>query len=313
MKYPLRYPLLLPAVGLLCLVACVLRTVACLTALDGFGYFPASALPEASAYILLGAALIALLLPLFHKEPAVRPLLPSHPLATLPTGMLALCEVLLCTADAMARREAGAPLSAQPPMLRAVSVLLLVLGLIGAAYYVLCLAKREQVNEARAWCGMAAVLFCALYAVYLYFNTALPLNATTKITSQVAFLTFAVYLLQDVRLSLGKPCYRLHLALTLIAASVAAYAALPALITYAVRGTIIDHTLFETLFTLCFLLFALARLYALWQLPSDEPCTALLPCESAAAGATEESAEADEQTAEAAVGTPTDATEEADA
>lgn len=271
MKYPIRYRIYLPITATVALAACILRTVACLTARTVHGHFPGSALPEISAWLLVFGALIALTYPLFQKEPSVRPLLFSHPVGIFPTGMLALCEALLCTELIplwLASRTAfGTPMS---PIARVILLLTVLFGLLGIGYYILCLAIREPESELRAWFGMAAGLFFALYAVFLYFDSSLPLNATTKLTSQVTYLAMAVYLLLDVRLSLGRARYRLQVCFGLIAASVSAYAAIPSLLTYFIQGTVIDHTLYETLCTLAFFLLVCARLFAMTRLPENK-------------------------------------------
>lgn len=283
MKYPIRYHIYFPITATVALAACILRTVACLTARTVHGQFPGSSLPEISAWLLVFGALIALTYPLFQREPSVRPLLLSHPVCIFPTGMLALCEALLCTELIplwlSARTAFGVSMS---PIARAVLLLTVLFGLLGTGYYVLCLALREAESDLRAWFGMAAALFAALYAVFLYFDTTLPLNATTKLTSQVTYLVMAVYLLLDVRLSLGRARYRLQAALGLIAASVSAYAAIPSLLTYFIQGAVIDHSLYETLCTLAFFLLVCARLFAMTRLPENKPLPFLVEAEGEA-------------------------------
>ncbi len=270
MKFPIRYRVYLPVAILLAAAACVLRLIACLTTRTAQGYFTASVLPEVSVWLLLALSLFALTYPLFNRDISVRPVLLEHPANIFPTGLLAFVQVVF-SVDLLTRFFAP-PIARQTPLLRPLMLLTALCGLCAAAYYVCCMFIKRDTSELRAWFGLAAALFGGLYAVLLYFDHTLPLNADCKITSQVTYLAMSLYMLFDVRMSLGRPKYAWQISFGLITAALTAYASLPSLITYLVQGDIMDYDLYETIYTFVFLLFLCARLYALSHLPSVRTC-----------------------------------------
>ncbi len=265
MKYPLQYRVYFPVVSLLCCAACVLRTIACLTSLTPDGYFKGTVLPDISVWILLAMALFAATYPLFNPAPNVRPMVFSHPVQILPVGLLAMSQLFL-SIDLLQNISRGDTLA------RILATGTALLGIAGAVYYALCLCMKHDDSALRAWFGIAAILFCAFYAVYLYFETSTPHNTDCKMTSQITYLSMSLFLLTDVRLSLGKARYRLQVIFGFWTAALTAYAAFPALIAriFGSTNAVIDRSLFETVFTLLFFFFVCARLYALTRLPKDE-------------------------------------------
>lgn len=279
MNFPIRYRVYLPVIGVVGLAACVLRTVACLTSRTPDGYFSSSALPDISVWLLVALSLFALTYALFNRSPSVRPILLSHPVHIIPSGLVAFAQVLL-SVDLLSRLSDKSVSDIGQVLL----VLTAMCGLLGAVYFVLCLCIKGDASASRAWFGMAASLFGALYAVCLYFDTTVPLNADGKITSQIVYLCMSLYMLFDVRLSLGRARYSVQIPVGFIAAALTAYAAFPSLITYIAQGVLVDQSLYETIYTLLFFLFLCARLYGLSHLPKDEVCVfaqaALAACEA---------------------------------
>ncbi len=264
MKYPLQYRVYFPVVSLLCCTACVLRTIACLTSMTPDGYFRGTVLPDISVWILLALALFAASYPLFNPAPDVRSMVFSHPMQILPTGLLAISQLLVSFELLNATHT--------EKIAQVFATVTALLGIIGALYYVLCLCMKQDGNTLRAWFGIAAILFCAFYAVYLYFETSSPHNTDCKMTSQITYLSMSLFLLTDVRLSLGKAKYPLQVTFGFWAAALTAYAAFPSLIVRIFSDTndIIDHSIFETVCTLIFFFFVCARLYGLTCLPKNE-------------------------------------------
>lgn len=284
MNRPLRYGLYLPLSLAVGAVAVVLRTVACLTVRDGYGYFPGSPLVKIAAWMLFGLCLFLASYPLLTRPPKVRGTLFETPVSYFPTGILAAAQFLLCTGlCAPAFRTTG--------MAGVTGKITVLLGFAGCIYFVLCLLSRDAENTCRSVFGCAECLFCAAYAVYLYFDASLPLNSTCKVTSQAVFLFFACYMLLDTRVSLGRPLLRLQAAVGGMAFILAVFGAFPAAVTWVATGDVIDNSLYETVFTAAFAVFLGMRVYSLSRLPADVPS----PFVEAVAAAVAAKEAADEQ------------------
>ena len=94
----------------------------------------------------------------------------------------------------------------------------------------------------------------------------MPVNATNKLTDQLAYLFCALFFLYEARISLGRDKWRAYGSFGLIAALFTAYSSIPALITYLINGEIISNSIEENILTLTLFIFITARLISLTTL-----------------------------------------------
>ena len=142
----------------------------------------------------------------------------------------------------------------------------------------LCTAAIEDNKSAkRANFGLCTVLFLALYSVYLYFNTNLPINAPNKIIDQMAVLLCAVFFLYETRLSIGREKWRQYIAFGFIAARLCAYSSIPNIIVYFARSDFeagievtLSNSIYETALVFALFIFITARLLLAGELIEDK-------------------------------------------
>ncbi len=91
---------------------------------------------------------------------------------------------------------------------------------------------------------MTAVVF---YSMLIYLDGTLSINDSNKVLRQMAFIFSALFFLYEARISLGREMWRAYAAFGLIAASLTAYASVPAIITYYVNGEIVSHMGYKSL------------------------------------------------------------------
>ncbi|MBR0449266.1 MAG: hypothetical protein IIX30_00435, partial [Clostridia bacterium] len=97
-------------------------------------------------------------------------------------------------------------------------------------------------------------------------------NAPAKITDEMAYLFAAVFFLYETRISLGRGKWRAYVTFGLIAAQLAAYSSIPALIVYFAKGEMISNSIFESVLTFTLFLFITSRLGMVSTLTPDKPC-----------------------------------------
>lgn len=257
--------------SLLLLVAVTMRTVACFTELDyNSGYYGKELFISISAYVIVAAAVIAVSYVFITEKrtPAPRSF---GAVSYVPAG--AVSAALLFLAAELLRKSKGIFSGGFSPsrllgMLSAIFALLSILCFFFDVYY----DKRE--NQKKAYFGMAAALFFALFAVYLYFDKSLPINAPNKITEQMAYLFAALFFVYETRNALGRSLWRLYTASGLIAALLTAYNSIPALILYFAKGELICDSIASALLTLLVSIFIAVRIVLTETTASDEKCSA---------------------------------------
>lgn len=145
-----------------------------------------------------------------------------------------------------------------------------VLAILSVAHFILAALVTKSKDTRRADFGLITVVFLALYATYLYFNTELPINAPAKIIDQSAYLAAALFFLYETRISIGREKWRAYRAFGLIALILTAYSSIPALIVYMAKGEVISNTITETVLSFTLSLFIGARLVLTSLLREDE-------------------------------------------
>ena len=150
-----------------------------------------------------------------------------------------------------------------------VTALLVPLALLAAVYFILNATVAERYSVARAAFGVCTVLFLAIYASFLYFDTTMAINAPNKIVDQMAFIFASLFFLYEIRISLARECWHLYIAFGFIAATLGAYSSIPSIVMFFVKDTVISHSLEETLLMLCITLFIASRLVLACKLNPD--------------------------------------------
>ncbi len=123
----------------------------------------------------------------------------------------------------------------------------------------------------RAYFGLCTTIFFAIYAAYIYFNTALPLNAPNKVLDQIAYLFFASFFLFEARLSIGREKWRGYIAFGFISSLLAAYSSIPSMIYYFATKAAVANNIYETALTFAVFIFITARVLLTGELVEDKP------------------------------------------
>ena len=151
-----------------------------------------------------------------------------------------------------------------------VTAILVPLALLSAVYFILNATVAERYSVARASFGVCAVLFFALYASFLYFDTTLAINSPNKIVDQMAFIFAALFFLYEIRISLARECWHLYVAFGFVGATVGIYSSIPSLVAFFVNDVTVSHSVEENLLMLCVSLFIISRLVLASKLNPDK-------------------------------------------
>lgn len=274
----------LPLFVLTLIATTVMRTVALLTDYDKkTGYFTSKTLITVSDYILVGAAVL-LFTYIFAARRGMK-LIPdfTSPATYAPTGVVGAALLFVgihffsSAAGSLDRiRElrtyntaSAQSLIATERILLILSVVVGVLALLSAVHFALCALIEQSVSFGRADFGIVTVAFLAVYAIYLYFDNALPINAPAKILNQIAFLFAAVFFLYETRLSIGRERWRAYIAFGFIAALITAYSSIPSLIYFFARGTEVAGSIYEMILGAALFLFISSRILLTGELIED--------------------------------------------
>lgn len=142
-----------------------------------------------------------------------------------------------------------------------------VLAFVSIAYYFFNAFVTESKDVTRAYFSIVSITFLAFYAILIYLDGSLALNDATKTLRQTTFLLTGIFFLYEARISLGREMWRIYTTFGLVSASLTAYTAVPAIITYYVKGELISYSGYksltsieEYLFLLALCIFIVARL-----------------------------------------------------
>ncbi len=239
---------------LLAAAAISLRTVACLNdLLYEHGYFNSKVLITASAYTAFAGCI--LLFSYFFVAERMSPTTSfSSPRTYAPTGIVGVALLFISIRLFRIIGTAGTSVA------KYITFATALFALVSIVHFFLNAFISESRTELRGYFSLATVMFLALYAAYLYFTSALPLNAPNKLIDQLAYLFAALFFLYESRISLGRERWRSYIAFGLIAALLTAYSSIPALITSFVRGRIISDSTEESVLTLTLFIFITSRL-----------------------------------------------------
>lgn len=276
----------LPIYLLVTIAAVSLRSVACFVNLDDNGiYFGSDTLISIANYTVIALSLFSLSYA-YSPSPKLS-LIPSFtsPETYVPTGAVGVALLFTAYSAFVRARDSksyvdllnaypspdSAALASTYTVLAIISLAVAILALLSIAHFVLTATVEEHSSTRRANLGLFTVILLALYAIYLYFSPALPINAPNKIVDQMAYIFASIFFLYEVRISLGRAKWRAYIAFGFIASSLTAYSSIPTLIYYAVSGKLISNNIYETALTLSLFIFITARVLLTASLLVDIP------------------------------------------
>ncbi len=284
----------LPIFLIASLSAVVLRTVACFISFDyETGYFKDSILIGIADGIVIFASVFFLTY-IFSSRKDIN-LIPTFtsPQTYVPVGLISTAllfmSVHLGTEGVRVYKEMGGfsdlTLDARSlpvilsRLLALMPFLLALLAILSLVNLLFTALDERHISEQRGGFGLFTVAFFALYVVYLYFDNTTPINAPTKIVSQMAMLFASVFFLYETRISLGREKWRQYVAFGFIASMLSAYSSIPSLLVYLAKtdvaggSVLIAKSVYEIALTLALFIFITARILLLGELIEDKEST----------------------------------------
>ena len=126
----------------------------------------------------------------------------------------------------------------------------------------------ESKTEIRGYFSIATLVFLGLYAMMIYLDPSLAIGEPVKTLRLTAFLAASLFFIYESRISLGREMWRIYTSFGLVAAALAAYTAIPAIITYLANDVLLSYvnrrsftSLEESIFLLALFVFITARLF----------------------------------------------------
>ncbi len=227
----------------LAIATVTMRSIASFLYLNDYGYYQGE-LHTVASLIVLGGSLLLLSYALLHRGDEPKRASFGGILTYAPGMPLSLCLILL-----------GVSLLQKTAQTRIASLLLSLIGALaiaGALYFLFAVLYEFKLCDLRAAFAMICTLFLILYAGYLYFDSDLAINATTKLVDQMAYIAAAIFFLFETRISLGREHWPLYTAIGFVAALLCAYSAIPSALLYFFDGRVISNSV-EEIFTTLFL------------------------------------------------------------
>ena len=268
-----RISLDIPILLIITVAVCILKSVAAIGSLDyASGHYTSKLLISLAGWITAIGGIGLFLRGIFYVRQ-------NKPIPTFdtPTSYIPMALVSLALAflgyglfEKRAEIIENTPFGRTPSSVASIAALCAVIAFLAALSVLVYVGLKGARDYRRAICGMLIIAFLALYVVYLYFNTELPINAPNKITDEVAFALAAVFFLYEVRISLGREVWHAYSAFGYIAALLLAYSSIPAITVYFVNGEVISNSIFESFFALTLFIFIIARLILLHELVCEE-------------------------------------------
>ena len=262
--------------------ATTLRSIACVIHLDyASGFFTDKSLLTV-ANVIITATVIGMFSYLFVAE-RINLLASFSTGATyVTTGVLGVATAFLGTSIISFVSIASRYSSRQDSIMSAdkflpiVGVICAVLAFASIAHHFFNAFITESRAEIRAYFALASISFLGLYAMLIYLDPTLAIGESTKILRLTAFLLSALFFLYEARISIGREMWRVYTAFGLAAASLTAYASIPAIIAYFVNGELVSYasgrslvSLEEYMLLLALCIFITARLFITAGLRED--------------------------------------------
>ena len=268
-----RLSLAIAVAAIFAVAACVLRTLACLSALESnmIYYSDQRLITAANIVLIVGAVLASAIALTMDREPLRANF--STPLTFVPAGIAAIALLIfgLCMLAIYTVSDTPLP-NVRTDTAAKLALASAILAPISAVHFLLSALLTERHTRLRAFFALGTVLIGAAYASYLYFNAGSPINAPNKITEQMAYLFASLFFLYETRISLGREMWRAYSAFGLIAATLSAYTSLPALIAYAAKGSYVTATVESAVLLAAFSFFIFTRLCMTASAAPDSEC-----------------------------------------
>lgn len=244
-----------------------LKCAACLRDLDyKYGYFDSKGLINAANILIASGFGVMLSYAVVGCKCSLKPSF-SSPATYVPTGIVGAAELFLSVRTLSSVRDLTAAGTRLPAVIATLAGLL---GLLSIVHFFLNAALTESKTELRAYFALATVLFLSVYSAVLYFSTDEAINTPIKLSSQMAFLFSSLFFLYEARISLGRELWRGYAVFGLFAMLLCAYASIPNLIVYFVRGVTLSLNIEESLLLLSLFIFIASRLILTASLPEDK-------------------------------------------
>ena len=253
----------LPLYILLAIASVTLKTIGAFYNLDRYGYYGGAVVMTIANLLVTAGAVFFLTYTLFSKKD-IR-LIPSFssPMNYVPSGIAGAALVFIAVY-----------LFGKANQLETnyIALFAAILAIASVAYFLLATVYEKRISARRASFGIIFLLFITLYVAYLYFDTALPINAPNKVVDQTAYLFIALFFLYEIRLSMGREKWRMYIAFGFIAALLSAYSAIPALIVYFIDGRVISNSIYESILTAALFIFISSKILLTVSLTEDREC-----------------------------------------
>ncbi len=242
--------------------AVLMRSIASFLHLSPYGYYTGALGTVANLTVLFGLLLLFTYAPV-HRKDAPRRASFGGMLTYMPAAPLALCFIYM-GASLLLRKGSGALDKIALPLLG-------LLAIASALYFFFAVLLEAKHSDLRAAFGTATALFLILYAGYLYFDPTLPINATTKLCDQMAYIFASIFFLFETRISLGRAHWPLYTAFGLCAALLCAFSAIPSMLVYLFKGGVISNSFEEILLTLLLAAYITCRTLLSLMLKEETP------------------------------------------
>lgn len=254
--------------------AATLRTIACINDLNSYGKFEPERLINIAGIVAATGAVALFVLVMVTMTARKPPMSFASPSCYIPSGIVGASLIFLAYSiindsygDIFKPTGTGSLAQLTVSILPA---LLVILTMLSAVHFFLNAFFTDKANETRAYFAIATVILLALFAIELYFDTSLPLNAHNKIIDQMAYVFAAIFFLYETRISLGRDKWRRYAAFGFSAGLLCGYSAIPTLITYFVREDIISRsTVDQSVFLLTVFIFITARMFTMMLSPDE--------------------------------------------
>ncbi len=248
----------LPVYLVITVATVIMRSVALFMHFDSeTGYFTKKTLIGISD-ILLIAGVIFLLSYIYTARRDMK-LIPdfTSPATYIPTGLVSVAIIFLI----FSLFKHSFSHSTSRMHIFVIIILTALFAILSLIHFALTALVESHSSTGRANFGICTVVFLALYSIYLYFDTELPINAPNKALDQMAYLFAAVFFLYETRLSFGRERWRHYIAFGFVASAISAYSAIPTVILYFAEGTVTSNSIYESALTLSIFAFITSRLF----------------------------------------------------
>ena len=251
--------------AILALIATLLRCIASLTSMDYFTGFYGGAPLINIANIVMTISVLAPLASLFLKVEGVGlPKDTSKPLWYVPSAVPAVAVLWIATDifSYVASRVGGNVAALSSDRSCIVGLLAGVLAICGVVFFAAGALVINTKSLIIGYLGMGAALFFGIYAAFLFFRSGGAIHQPQKVVTEIAAIATSIFLLEETRISLGKDRWQHYLTFGAVAAMLSAYAALPTLTVYIIKGKMIAFSLGEATMLLSVLIFAACRIFS---------------------------------------------------